>query len=283
VSDLQTLIANWLTQLAAVLPVGVAFAAGMVAAVNPCGFAMLPAYLSLYLGAGEEGFGRRSPVVRLLRALLVGLTVSSGFVLLFGAAGILISAGATLLVDVMPALGIVIGGLLVLSGLWMLAARTPHAGVFGRLAGQLGDPGTVGVPGFFMFGLAYEAASLSCTLPVFLAVVGSRWSGAASPQAASYQEQDGSSATAWVWPRCWWRLPWRWQSSRGASSSGCARRCLTSSSPRPSSSCSQARTSSTTGCPPPGESYRPVEGDRLKSPDGPQTRNSREIQVDTIT
>jgi len=173
VSDLQTLIANWLTQLAAVLPVGVAFAAGMVAAVNPCGFAMLPAYLSLYLGAGEEGFGRRSPVVRLLRALLVGLTVSSGFVLLFGAAGILISAGATLLVDVMPALGIVIGGLLVLSGLWMLAARTPHAGVFGRLAGQLGDPGTVGVPGFFMFGFAYGAASLSCTLPVFLAVVGS--------------------------------------------------------------------------------------------------------------
>jgi cytochrome c-type biogenesis protein len=30
----------------------------------------------------------------------------------------------------------------------------------------------VNVPGFFLFGLGYGAASLSCTLPAFLAVVG---------------------------------------------------------------------------------------------------------------
>ena len=29
-----------------------AFAAGMASAVNPCGFAMLPAYLGMYLGDG---------------------------------------------------------------------------------------------------------------------------------------------------------------------------------------------------------------------------------------
>ena len=32
-------------------PLGFAFAAGMAAAVNPCGFAMLPAYLALYMGS----------------------------------------------------------------------------------------------------------------------------------------------------------------------------------------------------------------------------------------
>jgi cytochrome c-type biogenesis protein len=173
VSELQALMAGWLTELAALLPLGFAFGVGMVAAVNPCGFAMLPAYLSLYLGAHDEGFGKRSSMSRLLRALLVGATVSSGFVLLFGLAGLVISAGGSALLGVMPSLGIVIGVILVLVGLWMLAGWTLHAGPFERLSGRVGYPRNVSVPGFFLFGLAYGAASLSCTLPAFLAVVGS--------------------------------------------------------------------------------------------------------------
>jgi cytochrome c-type biogenesis protein len=173
VSEIQTLLAGWLSSLAGVLPVGLAFGAGVVAAVNPCGFAMLPAYLSLYLGAEEDDFGKHSFVARLLRALLVGAIVSSGFVLLFATAGLAISAGGSALLAAMPALGIVIGGALMLVGLWMLAGRTLYTGVFERLASRVGDPGAVSIKGFFLFGLAYGAASLSCTLPVFLAVVGS--------------------------------------------------------------------------------------------------------------
>jgi cytochrome c biogenesis protein CcdA len=162
-----------LSGLVAALPVGYAFGAGMVAAVNPCGFAMLPAYLSLYLGAREEDFARRSPLARTLRALLVGGSVSLGFVLLFGIAGAGISAGGNALLKAMPWVGLLIGGLLVLLGMWVLAGRTLYSGIFERLANRVGDPGDVSVRGFFLFGLAYGAASLSCTLPVFLAVVGS--------------------------------------------------------------------------------------------------------------
>ncbi len=172
-SEIQALLVGWLSSLTGALPVSLAFGAGMIAAVNPCGFAMLPAYLSLYLGAEESDFGKRSSLMRLLRALLVGAIVSSGFVLLFAAAGLAISAGGSALLAVMPALGIVIGAVLVLIGLWMLAGRTLYTGVFERLAGRIGDPGTISVRGFFLFGLAYGAASLSCTLPVFLAVIGS--------------------------------------------------------------------------------------------------------------
>ncbi len=172
-SELQTLLAGWLSAMSEALPVGLAFGAGMIAAVNPCGFAMLPAYLSLYLGAEESDFGKRSPLTRLLRALLVGAVVSSGFVLLFAAAGLIISAGGSALLAAMPAVGVIIGGALVMIGLWMLAGRTLYTGVFERLASGVGDPGTVSIRGFFVFGLAYGAASLSCTLPVFLAVVGS--------------------------------------------------------------------------------------------------------------
>ena len=167
-------MADLLSGLAAALPFGIAFAAGMVAAVNPCGFAMLPAYLSLYLGTEEDGFAERSATWRVLRALVVGLVVSSGFVLLFGLAGIGVSAGGTVLISAMPVLGVLVGEALVVFGVWMLLARRgPYAAVFGRLATRLGDPTKVGVRGFFLFGLAYGAASLGCTLPAFLAVVGS--------------------------------------------------------------------------------------------------------------
>ncbi|MDP9410738.1 MAG: cytochrome c biogenesis protein CcdA [Actinomycetota bacterium] len=172
-SEIQALLADWLSSLSGALPLGLAFGAGMVAAVNPCGFAMLPAYLSLYLGANEEDFAKRSSLMRLLSALLVGATVSSGFVLLFAASGLAISAGGSALLALMPALGTVIGAALVLIGLWMLAGRTLYTGVFERLASRVGDPGAVSMRGFFLFGLAYGAASLSCTLPVFLAVIGS--------------------------------------------------------------------------------------------------------------
>ncbi len=66
----------------------------------------------------------------------------------------------------------VIGGTLILMGIWMLAGRTFYSGVFERLAARVGDPTAMGMRGFFLFGLAYGLASLSCTLPVFLAVMG---------------------------------------------------------------------------------------------------------------
>ncbi len=171
-NELQQLLTGWLSGLVTVLPVGYAFGAGMVAAVNPCGFAMLPAYLSLYLGAKEEDFAKRSPASRMLRALLVGGSVSAGFILLFGLAGVVISAGGSALLAAMPGVAVLIGAALILLGLWVLAGRTLYLGIFERLASRVGDPTDVSARGFFLFGLAYGAASLSCTLPVFLVVVG---------------------------------------------------------------------------------------------------------------
>jgi cytochrome c-type biogenesis protein len=138
--------------LAAALPFGLAFGAGMVAAVNPCGFAMLPAYLSLYLGAEEEGFAERSAVRRALRALLVGLTVSMGFVAVIALAGAVISAGGTVLIGALPVLGVLVGEALIVIGLWLfLGGRSPYISVLFRLAVHLGDPRRVGVRGFFFF------------------------------------------------------------------------------------------------------------------------------------
>jgi len=51
---------TWLGSVADLLPVGYAFGAGMVSTVNPCGFALLPAYLGLYLGTGTERYASAS-------------------------------------------------------------------------------------------------------------------------------------------------------------------------------------------------------------------------------
>lgn len=173
IETLSGLASNWLGRLADFLPLGYAFGAGMVSTVNPCGFAMLPAYLGLYLGKDDEGFVQSSVVRRLAQALAVGAAVSAGFVALFGVAGLVIAAGGRFVVRAFPWIGLGIGVLLAALGLWLITGRPVYIGLTERLAARMRTPGQRGIRGFFAFGLGYGTASLSCTLPIFLTVVGS--------------------------------------------------------------------------------------------------------------
>lgn len=180
--DPQAWAIIWIGGLADALPVGYAFGAGMVSTVNPCGFVMLPGYLALYLGTGSDQFYQRSPFSRGMRALWIAAVMTVGFVLFFGAIGTVVSFGGQLVIGIMPWVGLFIGLALFASGLWMLAGRSLSAGIFNRIAERFGDPREVSTRGFFLYGIAFGAASLSCTLPIFLTVVGSSFTseGAAS-------------------------------------------------------------------------------------------------------
>ena len=148
-----------------------ALAAGMASAVNPCGFAMLPAYLGLYLGANSEQ-ETGSPVRQLWRALLIGGAVTGGFVVLFGIAGTLIGLGASFVANLLPWIGLVVGVVLAIAGAWLVSGGKIYTGVAARAAAHIGEPGQLGAKGYFLFGVSYGTASLSCTLPIFLAVLG---------------------------------------------------------------------------------------------------------------
>ena len=148
-----------------------AFAAGLASAVNPCGFAMLPAYLGLYLGSGS-GRETTHPLSQLRQALLVGLAVTAGFVVLFGVAGTLIGFGASFLIDYIPWIGLIIGVMLSLTGAWLIGGGNLYTGIAAQAASHIGSPTQLGVRGYFLFGISYGTASLSCTLPIFLAVLG---------------------------------------------------------------------------------------------------------------
>lgn len=146
----------------------------MVAAFNPCGFALLPSYLGLYLGTSDDAATRHGIGSRFANALLIGGTVSLSFVLLFGLAGIVLSLAAAPITRSLPWLALAVGVLLVFAAGRVFAGAPLYASFGEELAARIGARTRhVGLPGYFAYGLAYGLASLSCTLPIFLAVVGS--------------------------------------------------------------------------------------------------------------
>ncbi|MCX2726688.1 cytochrome c biogenesis CcdA family protein [Thermomicrobium sp. 4228-Ro] len=171
-SELQAWIASWLSVVASWLPFGYSFGAGMLAAVNPCGFAMLPAYLALFLGNNEEST-TSGTARRLIRAAVVGTTVSLGFSTLFVLAGVMVSLGGTFLFPVMPWIGTAIGILLIVLGAAMFFGKVARPVLFEQLSDRLTRRSERSIPAFYLFGLAYGLASLSCTLPVFMIAAGS--------------------------------------------------------------------------------------------------------------
>ena len=149
------------------IPVFYAFAAGMIATINPCGFVMLPAYVAYQLGFNQ---GDRVSVGLTLRAYRMGLIATLGFVVLFLTIGVIISVGGNWMVSVFPYGGFFIGISMICLGIWLLVRNKP----FGLVAAsRIGNPSHKGPVGVFLFGIAYGVASLSCSLPIFLVVVGS--------------------------------------------------------------------------------------------------------------
>lgn len=148
-----------------------AFAAGMVASVNPCSFALFPAYIGLYIGTERTGSGLAA---RLLRAAGIGLVVSASFVARFGLVGVAVAASAGGVARFFPIIGLRIGVLLVGGRAFMLGGGSVQFGFLDLAADRLGTSSrTPGVAGYAAFGLAYAAGWLGSTLPVFLTVVAS--------------------------------------------------------------------------------------------------------------
>ena len=153
------------------LPFGYAFSAGVVASVNPCGFLMLPAFAGYYMGEREGPAG--DVTARALgRAAMLGVMATLGFVVLFTIIGSVVSAGGGAVIDAFPWAGLAVGVGMALLGAWLLVTgRSIGIAWAGRFNVPGVRPGSRGPASAFAYGVAYGAASLSCTLPIFLVVV----------------------------------------------------------------------------------------------------------------
>lgn len=145
---------------------GFALAAGLVAALNPCGFAFLPAYLGMVTaGASSEPSTTRA----VGRALTVTAAMAGGFLTVFGVFGLVVAPLIVTAQRYLPFATVVIGVILIVLGIWLLAGKeltimVPRMGAGGAPTAQLRSA--------YGYGLSYALASLSCTAAPFLAVIG---------------------------------------------------------------------------------------------------------------
>lgn len=161
---------NEVAGFADLLPFGYAFGAGMIASVNPCGFFMLPSYIAYHLGSQEKGFYDSSVGLRLFKAISLALVATAGFIAIFALVGYIVALGGRWVVTAFPVTGLAIGIAMVSLGFWIFVTHKP-LGIMA--ASRVTVTPRKNLRNVFVFGIVYAVASLSCTLPVFLVVVGS--------------------------------------------------------------------------------------------------------------
>ena len=152
-----------------------AFTIGLTGLINPCGLPLLPAYLTIFLDDGDRPWP-----VRLLTALRSGGCLSLGFVAVFGIAGLAESSLAFAVTDLAPWLMLFVGAAILVLGAFSMVGKTPgwHPPALSFRSGT----GAVTMIGF---GAAYAIGSLSCSLPIFVAAVGSSLSSATPVQSVA--------------------------------------------------------------------------------------------------
>lgn len=141
-----------------------AIIAGVLATFNPCGFALLPAYMGM-IAAANEGRSKAQALVGGLR-FASGMTV--GFILLFGTFGLMFAPFASAISRYLPIVTIIVGILIVALGFWLLLGRKVGNGA-GLIKGWSPGESWFSQVGY---GLTFAIVSLSCTLGPFLAVTG---------------------------------------------------------------------------------------------------------------
>ena len=148
------------------LPLLFAFSAGMVAAFNPCGAAMFPAYVGYQLSGDSN---RNNLLVDSFRAILVGLVTTAGFIIVFGIVGLIVAAGGSVIGQYLPLAGLLVGIIITAFGISLIAFKK-KLGFIAASRVNLGQG--KGIRNVFLFGVGYAVASVSCALPIFLAAVG---------------------------------------------------------------------------------------------------------------
>ncbi|MDE0607249.1 MAG: cytochrome c biogenesis CcdA family protein [Acidimicrobiaceae bacterium] len=143
------------------------FALGLVAAFNPCGFALLPVYLSYFLGV--DGDEKASRLATIVRGLVVGLVMTAGFIAVFGICGVafetIVNEGTVF--EYTGYLTIAIGVLMLPLGVFMALGKDFVL----RLPKLNLGTGSRDLSSVFLFGVSYAVVSLSCTIGLFLSSV----------------------------------------------------------------------------------------------------------------
>lgn len=136
-----------------------ALSAGLFVTFSPCGYALLPAFISYVAGRGAAGSGGVARVIVAASLSLAAALVVIGFaVSLLG----LTAASAIPGLGIAAAITVVGMGVVMLGG-WRISLGTSRILSFShRLRGAAAGA---------VFGASYAAAASSCTAPIFVAII----------------------------------------------------------------------------------------------------------------
>jgi cytochrome c biogenesis protein CcdA len=175
--------------------IGFALTAGAVAFLNPCGFVMLPTYVSYFIQSDSSSFPTSThslnfntttkmnrnavhiSVKKLAKGALIGLLVTAAFIAVFGLVGLAISAIGIGVAKLLPWIAVSSGVLIMGIGVAKIFGKMLHmnipspTGFIHISGGNTINKKKSSFVSFFLFGIGYAIASLSCTLPIFLLVV----------------------------------------------------------------------------------------------------------------
>lgn len=138
---------------------------GGLSVLNPCGFPLLPSFLSFYASTNDQQLPRAT--TRVGQGLRVGVLVTAGFLGVFSLIGLLITLGANAVAQAIPFVGLSIGLVLIGIGVAAATGRTIRLNTATRRANAPGRSKLT----IMGFGAGYGLASLGCTLPLFLTLV----------------------------------------------------------------------------------------------------------------
>ncbi|MBO3842967.1 MAG: cytochrome c biogenesis protein CcdA [Candidatus Brockarchaeota archaeon] len=133
-----------------------AFTAGIFSLISPCGYALLPGYISYYLGS-------KLPVGK---AVSGGLVCTAGLMTLFSVIGMLASSLGALLAQIIPLFDLVAGTIVMFMGVSMLIKiRIPYISMPTKISKR------GGLFGLYIFGIIYGLAAAGCSTPIFLSIL----------------------------------------------------------------------------------------------------------------
>jgi len=151
-----------------------AFGAGILAAFNPCGAAVLPTYIVFLLGESKKANSSKIKLIQ--HGLTAGMAMALGFLSVFILTGMLLTVIGHTVSFIIPWLNAAAGILLIIYSIIRIAVPADHKGgniylntSLSRLAPKPGEK--KGIHAFYIYGLGYAVISMGCTLPIFLVAV----------------------------------------------------------------------------------------------------------------
>ncbi len=145
----------------------VAFSAGLLSFLSPCVLPLVPVYLASLVGAeifGDRAAGNRLPI------FLHSLSFVVGFSLIFTTMGAIAGLTGFAISPSLALLNKISGGLLIVFGLFMLAAlKVPWLNYEKRLTPSLGS--TTGYLRSFIIGAAFSLAWTACVGPILAGIL----------------------------------------------------------------------------------------------------------------